>query len=426
MDKTTLSVLLASLFVSQGAYSSNKITETTSDDYVVAGDYLQIAIPATGLLAAWIYDDLDGAKQLTYSLATTVAIVHATKFSVGRLRPNASNTASFPSGHTAAAFSGAAFLQTRYGAAWGIPAYLSATYVGASRVYGNKHFADDVVAGAGIAFLTNQYFVSEYTPEGVELGVVPLDDGMMVNVNVSNEALDYETNRERKSGSLRKERRHSFTLDIGFYTYDTLADSGAYQSLKNTTPVDELQPLASALYQYRFDKQNALEISFTPSEIRSVGTVATDFSLGDQNYEENEELFIALRQWNAGASYIRNYQPTDELTLSAGLGISAYLIESETDLVNGGKYNGQSSYPILPSITGKLNYAFNDDWSINARVDYQALSGDRSLNAEGGFAYMINPDWNVGIKYVLSDNEWEDSNVEYRSESVLFSVTNNF
>ena len=116
--------------------------------------YYEIAVPVTGLVAAWLHDDGEGAKQLAYSFGTTIAIVHTGKFAVGRTRPNASNTASFPSGHTAAAFSGAAFLQSRYGSSWGIPGYIAASYVGASRIYGNRHYADDVVAGAGIAFLT--------------------------------------------------------------------------------------------------------------------------------------------------------------------------------------------------------------------------------------------------------------------------------
>ncbi|WP_047043289.1 phosphatase PAP2 family protein [Vibrio mexicanus] len=166
MKKTLQATLIGLTLCSTASYADNAITQTVTDDHVVAGDFIQIALPATGLFAAWLNDDAEGVKQLTYSLATTVGIVQAGKFAVGRLRPNASNNASFPSGHTAAAFSGAAFLQSRYGAKWGIPAYLAASYVGVSRIHGNRHYADDVLAGAGIAFLTNQFFVSRYTPEG--------------------------------------------------------------------------------------------------------------------------------------------------------------------------------------------------------------------------------------------------------------------
>lgn len=43
----------------------NAINESIDDGFVEAGDILVIAIPATGYLASWLYDDFEGAKQLT-------------------------------------------------------------------------------------------------------------------------------------------------------------------------------------------------------------------------------------------------------------------------------------------------------------------------------------------------------------------------
>ena len=56
------------------------------------------------------------------------------KFLVDKRRPNEANNLSYPSGHSVASFSGAAFLQSRYGSAWGIPAYAGAFFVGYSRI----------------------------------------------------------------------------------------------------------------------------------------------------------------------------------------------------------------------------------------------------------------------------------------------------
>jgi membrane-associated phospholipid phosphatase len=78
--------------------------------------------------------------------------VQALKFSVGRERPDGSNTQSFPSGHSASAFATAAVLQRRYGWKVGVPAMLLATYVATAQVHDNKHYLSDVVFGATMGF----------------------------------------------------------------------------------------------------------------------------------------------------------------------------------------------------------------------------------------------------------------------------------
>jgi len=72
---------------------------------------------------------------------------------VDKKRPTGSNQ-SFPSGHTSAVFQGAAFIHKRYGLKQAAAAYIGATFVGYSRVESDKHFTEDVIAGAalGIAY----------------------------------------------------------------------------------------------------------------------------------------------------------------------------------------------------------------------------------------------------------------------------------
>jgi len=96
------------------------------------------------------------------------------KLGVDSTRPNGEPHA-FPSMHTALAFSGAAFLQRRYGWRWGAPAYAGASLVGWSRVVSNQHWWRDVIAGGAIAVLANAYFT---TPR--PLAVTPLlsEDGV--------------------------------------------------------------------------------------------------------------------------------------------------------------------------------------------------------------------------------------------------------
>jgi len=66
------------------------------------------------------------------------------------LKPDGSKQAgfSFPSGHAATTFAAATVLQQHLGYKAGVPTYLIASYVAASRLHDNRHFASDVIFGA--------------------------------------------------------------------------------------------------------------------------------------------------------------------------------------------------------------------------------------------------------------------------------------
>ena len=125
------------------------------------GDIAQIVIPLYGLYETFYYDDQEGRYQYAKSFASTWLITHTLKQVVNRTRPDGIGQNSLPSGHTSAAFSGAFFLGSRYDRKWwqewGI--YGLASFVGYSRLYANKHYLSDVLAGMGIAYLFNDYFV---------------------------------------------------------------------------------------------------------------------------------------------------------------------------------------------------------------------------------------------------------------------------
>jgi membrane-associated phospholipid phosphatase len=112
--------------------------------------------------------DLVGAKpkhnyaDRTLILATSCLsmgiLVGGVKYAVGHPRPDKPNQLnSFPSGHTATAFMGAELVRREYwdDSPWyGIAAYSVATGVGVLRVYNERHWASDVLAGAGFGILS--------------------------------------------------------------------------------------------------------------------------------------------------------------------------------------------------------------------------------------------------------------------------------
>ena len=132
----------------------------------VSGDVLVGAIPAACLITTLVLQDWEGLKQGAFSGALTVGVSYGLKYLVDKERPDHSNNRSFPSLHTGVSFTGAAFIQRRYGWKWGAPAYAVASYVGWSRVYGKKHDWWDVTAGAalgiGSAYLFTRPFAEKH------------------------------------------------------------------------------------------------------------------------------------------------------------------------------------------------------------------------------------------------------------------------
>lgn len=74
-------------------------------------------------------------------------------------RPDGSSNLSFPSGHTAEAFASAEFLRQEYKdvSGWyGVAGYATATATGMLRMYNNKHWLSDVIAGAGVGIASTK------------------------------------------------------------------------------------------------------------------------------------------------------------------------------------------------------------------------------------------------------------------------------
>jgi membrane-associated phospholipid phosphatase len=145
------------------------------------GDAGQIALPAAGLVAAALHKDGKGALQLAEAFGSTMIVVYVLKVSIDRTRPNGGGQ-SFPSGHTASAFSGAAFLQLRYGWAYGVPAYLAAAFVGYSRVESKQHWTSDVLAGGALGIAGNLVFTRRYHNVVVAPVLQPRTVGVAISV----------------------------------------------------------------------------------------------------------------------------------------------------------------------------------------------------------------------------------------------------
>ncbi|MGB5556045.1 MAG: phosphatase PAP2 family protein, partial [Flavobacteriaceae bacterium] len=150
-------------------------------EYVLedTGDILQLALPITAGIMTLANKDYLGTKKLAFSYGTTLAVTYSLKYLTNKRRPEGRNNFdSFPSGHTSSAFSGASFIQRRYGWKYGVPAYVLATLVGVSRTEApdGHHDGWDVIAGAAIGIASTYLFTKPFQKEHFNLGFTAGND----------------------------------------------------------------------------------------------------------------------------------------------------------------------------------------------------------------------------------------------------------
>ena len=98
----------------------------------------------------------DRTLLLAMSFVITQGMSKGTKMLVIEWRPDGSDHHSFPSGHTASAFMSAEFLRMEYRdtSPWiAVGGYTVAAATGAMRIYNDRHWLNDIIAGAGVGIL---------------------------------------------------------------------------------------------------------------------------------------------------------------------------------------------------------------------------------------------------------------------------------
>jgi hypothetical protein len=142
----------------------NTINTNHPDFHTKVDNYLQFT-PGAAVYALNLFG-IKGKNNLRdrtiiYALSNLIStgmvtpLKHITKVT----RPDGSTDNSFPSGHTTTAFANAEFLRQEYKdvSPWyGILGYAAAVTTGSLRVYNNRHWVSDVVAGAGFGILSTK------------------------------------------------------------------------------------------------------------------------------------------------------------------------------------------------------------------------------------------------------------------------------
>ncbi len=139
---------------------SSPFMDRTMDGFTTLGSSEVTPIILVGLYTLGDTKLQETTKLSTYSIAAGMLTCALIKLSVNRERPCETTSrinSSFPSGHSTGAFAFAYVFGKKYPNA-SIPLYLTAASIALSRVYLEKHYITDVIAGA-ILGTTAGYFV---------------------------------------------------------------------------------------------------------------------------------------------------------------------------------------------------------------------------------------------------------------------------
>lgn len=169
-------LIVPSVFISYGIVSLtspklkelNLSTRHETREHFIAGvtidNYMQYA-PAAAVYVLNLarikgkHNFRDRTIIYATSQLVSTAIVLPSKQFIGETRPDGSNNLSFPSGHTATAFSSAHFMFREYKETnfWlSISGYPIAIATGIYRVLNDKHWVGDIIAGAGIGIVSTE------------------------------------------------------------------------------------------------------------------------------------------------------------------------------------------------------------------------------------------------------------------------------
>ncbi len=135
------------------------MTRLRGNHYIHVDDYVQY-LPTAAYVAmgcVGVKSRLRFKERLVVTATAYMAMgimVNGIKYTVGEKRPDSSARNSFPSGHTATVFMGAELIRHDYSLGIAIGAYSIAVGTAFLRMYNERHWLNDVLAGAGIGILS--------------------------------------------------------------------------------------------------------------------------------------------------------------------------------------------------------------------------------------------------------------------------------
>ncbi len=365
-----------------------------------AGNVLEVLLPAAGLGATYYYDDPVGRREWLYSGATTLGSVVILKPLVEKVRPSGTNSTSYPSGHTAAAFWGASFLNTRYGPWWGVPAYGLAALTGYSRISADQHYADDVLAGASIALLSNWYWTRPLNNQ-VSFAPMKVPGGYGIMVQVADTSgVQIGDRADLSPDPIRF--RFEFEIAAADVYYNkarapvpggTQFDLGSFENLNDTT--------TTTIVKFDWDilPRQSLQFILAPFEARNSGTFPTPVNYAGTLYPGDRQIQSDYTYYDFRTIYRYDLAPDSALIALAGAGLAVQRTSLQLSGANLPTSTNVQKWTFLPILYGQLGLRFARHWEIVTEASGMWMSGDKLVDVSGSLRYRFNKHWDASIGY---------------------------
>ncbi len=375
--------------------------DARSQAFVDFGDAMQYLLPLSAYAGTAIARDKEGAIMFTKSFVTQGVVIAIGKEAARKFRPNGDSTKSFPSGHTGAAFSGASFLYTRYGRAYGIPAYVLAGLTGASRVNADAHHVDDVLAGMSVGLFSNWFWVSPHESRVVAYPSV-YNDKYYLNLRISEDP-------GKKKKADRKDRgKYRYSLYFGPADQRTNIvrspnnSNGTEFNLITFSERNDPTTTATVQFDAKLSEASNLRFLIEPFEARDIGQFSQPVNFAGDTFPANTDTYSRYRLTDIRLLYNYNLlSQNDRWDLKIGGAVSAQrtVVELATTEEPPANYGKVDDWVFLPLLNAEAAYNIGSNMALIAEGNWISTSSDDHFDGSLMFNYMFDRHWDAGIGY---------------------------
>jgi membrane-associated phospholipid phosphatase len=360
------------------------LNSSASDDEWIekTGDVLQIALPVGAAATTLILQDWEGTGQFAKTFAASWATVYGLKVAIGKMRPASENRLSHPSGHTMGAFAGAAFIDTRYGHTFGIPAYALAAFTGYSRIYADKHFFDDVVSGASISMLWTWFFTTPYGGEKKKSDVM-IEKGKPL----------WSYNWEFGPALLIRNE------------IQAPAETGTFFDLDDFDKQDDPTTTSAAMISVNVKEKHDFWVILNPFEGRDQGTFKEPVRFGGKLFPADTLTYSAWRLEDLRVGYNYHLLDPNKWDFRVGASVAALWTSIKLQTANEQVSAEVKDFVVMPLVRLYLSYHFSEHFELSFDVEGMQISTDRLVDSGFGIYWTISRHWTAWVGYRFYDKD---------------------